>query len=363
MYKWHGNGHEQYGLKWKAGDIITCCIDLDRCLIEFHLNGVPMGVAYEFGRNEIEQTIQVFVLCYIVFLKRHFSAENERSLIQWKYFSPGVSMDQFQHLIFNFGQSPFKYVNAETTTRTAAATEFLMKFSSSLFPFRFPPKDYSPVFSLYSPKLLQQQVPHVPIQQLPAHSSSPLHWALFQPNLQQKTAKIGHLLQAFQLQHPQLPVQDAGIYDERGFSLVDLCCELPNVPPEIQDLILHFLSKYGNSLSLSLLSPLVDQHEESSRHSLFCAAFVGNFPVFHSLIQRYPKDVVTSMTLDVNGDIGWNLLETACLRGHSQIIKFLVENFDFTNASGFPLQRVAPSPFPFWSLLHSLKCLGCVVRC
>ncbi|CAG8496149.1 10015_t:CDS:10 [Paraglomus brasilianum] len=49
--KWHGKkrvtpSENSYGLPWRAGDFVTCCIDLEDGTMGYWLNGEPMGIAF-----------------------------------------------------------------------------------------------------------------------------------------------------------------------------------------------------------------------------------------------------------------------------------------------------------------------------
>ena len=76
---WNGD-KKMYGRYWDTGDVVGVCIDLDKKVIEYYLNGEPLGIAF----NNI------------------IKGENVA------YF-PGVSLSKGESCIFNFGQLPFKY--------------------------------------------------------------------------------------------------------------------------------------------------------------------------------------------------------------------------------------------------------------
>ncbi len=46
--KWNGGSSVRYGgaAKWKAGDVVGCCVDIDGGSVKFYLNGTDLGVAY-----------------------------------------------------------------------------------------------------------------------------------------------------------------------------------------------------------------------------------------------------------------------------------------------------------------------------
>lgn len=77
--KWHGN-YNDYGTLWDVGDIVGCCIDIDNQTIEYYLNGVKLGQAYDNipkGKN----------IAYF----------------------PGISLSKKEKCIFNFGQKRPRY--------------------------------------------------------------------------------------------------------------------------------------------------------------------------------------------------------------------------------------------------------------
>ena len=76
---WNGE-KKMYGRHWDSGDVVGVCIDLDKKVIEYYLNGEPLGIAF----NNIPKGENV------------------------AYF-PGVSLTKGESCIFNFGQLPFKY--------------------------------------------------------------------------------------------------------------------------------------------------------------------------------------------------------------------------------------------------------------
>ena len=48
-----------YGLPWRAGDIITCCIDLEDGTMGYWLNGEPMGIAF----TDIDKKEEWYPVC------------------------------------------------------------------------------------------------------------------------------------------------------------------------------------------------------------------------------------------------------------------------------------------------------------
>lgn len=79
LVKWP-NGSTQYGLLWDIGDVVGCCIDLQNKNIEYFLNGISMGLAFEnipTGEN----------IAYF----------------------PAVSLSENETVTFNFGNTPFEY--------------------------------------------------------------------------------------------------------------------------------------------------------------------------------------------------------------------------------------------------------------
>ena len=46
--KWNGGASVRYGgaAKWKAGDVVGCCVDVEGGSIKFYLNGTDLGVAF-----------------------------------------------------------------------------------------------------------------------------------------------------------------------------------------------------------------------------------------------------------------------------------------------------------------------------
>ena len=77
--KWNGEKKE-YGKIWDIGDILGVCIDMDNNKIEFFLNGLPLGNA--FDKIPKGQNVAFF---------------------------PAASLSKGEALLFNFGQLPFKY--------------------------------------------------------------------------------------------------------------------------------------------------------------------------------------------------------------------------------------------------------------
>ena len=77
--KWNKD-RKEYGKIWDIGDVVGCCIDMDKKIIEYFLNGQPLGIAF----NSIPK------------------GENIA-------FFPGISFSRGESVIFNFGQLPFKY--------------------------------------------------------------------------------------------------------------------------------------------------------------------------------------------------------------------------------------------------------------
>ena len=77
--KWNKD-RKEYGKVWDIGDVVGVCIDMDKKLIEFFLNGQPLGIAF----NNIPK------------------GENVA-------FFPAISLARGESVLFNFGQLPFKY--------------------------------------------------------------------------------------------------------------------------------------------------------------------------------------------------------------------------------------------------------------
>ncbi|KAK6623954.1 hypothetical protein RUM44_010810 [Polyplax serrata] len=71
---------QKYGQPWLSGDIIGCCGDFDKGTLEFFRNGISMGEAFD----------------------------NVHLGPGWAYF-PAVSLGFGEHLIANFGNTPFRY--------------------------------------------------------------------------------------------------------------------------------------------------------------------------------------------------------------------------------------------------------------
>ena len=76
---WNGE-KKMYGKHWESGDVIGVCIDMDKKIIEYYLNGEPLGIAF----NNISKGENI------------------------AYF-PALSINKGESCIFNFGQLPFKY--------------------------------------------------------------------------------------------------------------------------------------------------------------------------------------------------------------------------------------------------------------
>jgi len=76
---WNGE-KKLYGRYWECGDVIGVCIDMDKRIIEYYLNGDPLGTAF----TNIAKGDNI------------------------AYF-PALSLYTKESCIFNFGQLPFKY--------------------------------------------------------------------------------------------------------------------------------------------------------------------------------------------------------------------------------------------------------------
>jgi len=96
-HKWHKKRHVAYGKKWVTEDTIGCYLDLDERTIRFTLNGKDLGVAFNL-KNTTPQ-------------KSSSSTQGNEKIdeedTQGVY--PGVSLDRSQHVVFNFGHTPFKF--------------------------------------------------------------------------------------------------------------------------------------------------------------------------------------------------------------------------------------------------------------
>ncbi len=82
LKKWNA-ACTNYGQPWTAGDVIGCCLDLDKGQITFYRNGVSLGVAFSnvrFGENAVSNA----------------------------YF-PAASVSYGERCRFNFGKTPFQY--------------------------------------------------------------------------------------------------------------------------------------------------------------------------------------------------------------------------------------------------------------
>ena len=76
---WH-DGKKDYGKLWDKGDVVGCCLDLDKRTMSYYLNGEFLGVAsddIDVGENHA-------------------------------YF-PACSLSEGEKCVFNFGQTPFVY--------------------------------------------------------------------------------------------------------------------------------------------------------------------------------------------------------------------------------------------------------------
>ena len=78
-FLWNGD-RKAYGKYWDTGDVLGVCIDFDRRIIEYYLNGESLGIAF----NNIAKGENI------------------------AYF-PALSLISGESCIFNFGQLPFKY--------------------------------------------------------------------------------------------------------------------------------------------------------------------------------------------------------------------------------------------------------------
>lgn len=72
---------ESYGQPWAPGDVIACCMDLDKGSLSFCRNGVSMGDAYP----------------------------NVRILKPWLGYFPAISLSHGERCHLNFGSHPFRY--------------------------------------------------------------------------------------------------------------------------------------------------------------------------------------------------------------------------------------------------------------
>ena len=75
--KWHNRLSIDYGKAWSAGDVIGTKIDLERGTIFYWLNDQELGCAF-----------------------------TDVPKIPGGYY-PAISMSRQQHVIFNFGETPF----------------------------------------------------------------------------------------------------------------------------------------------------------------------------------------------------------------------------------------------------------------
>ncbi|KAM7523681.1 hypothetical protein LguiA_013583 [Lonicera macranthoides] len=78
--KWNKEA-EAYGQSWVVGDVIGCCIDLDRDEILFYRNGVSLGVAFD----------------------------GIRKMVPGLGYYPAISLSQGERCELNFGACPFRY--------------------------------------------------------------------------------------------------------------------------------------------------------------------------------------------------------------------------------------------------------------
>jgi Kip1 ubiquitination-promoting complex protein 1 len=78
--KWSEN-YAAYGQPWVSGDVIGCCLDLNRSQIIFYRNGTSLGVAYD----------------------------NVRLLGPDQGYFPAISLSHGERCELNFGARPFKY--------------------------------------------------------------------------------------------------------------------------------------------------------------------------------------------------------------------------------------------------------------
>jgi hypothetical protein len=90
--KWNGERTNTYGLAWHKGDTVGCIVDLVGNSMTFSLNGVSMGVAFQdFVRKGLESIL---------------ISSNYVGLTLY----PAISTQFKNDFLFNFGQTPFKYV-------------------------------------------------------------------------------------------------------------------------------------------------------------------------------------------------------------------------------------------------------------
>ncbi|WOG97343.1 hypothetical protein DCAR_0416683 [Daucus carota subsp. sativus] len=78
--KWNKEA-EAYGQSWVVGDVIGCCIDLDRDEISFYRNGVSLGVAFD----------------------------GIRKMVPGLGYYPAISLSQGERCELNFGARPFRH--------------------------------------------------------------------------------------------------------------------------------------------------------------------------------------------------------------------------------------------------------------
>eukprot|EP00201_Polytomella_parva_P012003 CAMPEP_0175060358 /NCGR_PEP_ID=MMETSP0052_2-20121109/12966_1 /TAXON_ID=51329 ORGANISM="Polytomella parva, Strain SAG 63-3" /NCGR_SAMPLE_ID=MMETSP0052_2 /ASSEMBLY_ACC=CAM_ASM_000194 /LENGTH=854 /DNA_ID=CAMNT_0016326055 /DNA_START=57 /DNA_END=2617 /DNA_ORIENTATION=- len=76
---------EPFGVRWSAGDIITCCLDLENATLSYFQNGKSLGIAYD--------NLPVI------------GVRDEKSAA----YCPGVSVGVNEKCSINFGSIPFRY--------------------------------------------------------------------------------------------------------------------------------------------------------------------------------------------------------------------------------------------------------------
>jgi len=66
-----------YGLPWRAGDFVTCCIDLEDGTMGYWLNGEPMGIAF----TNINKKEEWYPVCLLMRYECLFSITQTKYVI------------------------------------------------------------------------------------------------------------------------------------------------------------------------------------------------------------------------------------------------------------------------------------------
>ena len=131
--KWNRD-KKDFGRIWDVGDVLGVCIDMDSKIVEYFLNGDPLGIAFEnIPRGENVA------------------------------FFPAISMSRGESCLFNFGQTPFKYEyknyhSFDTSLSKVNGINFIISDLLKLWKVNILPLLYSSKISKYQNLLLSSDI-------------------------------------------------------------------------------------------------------------------------------------------------------------------------------------------------------------